>query len=60
VSRKREGGGPNWGEDRQLRELGEQLVDADDAAIDAKAEEVRADPRRLRAFVLDARRRRGA
>jgi len=58
MSRKREGYAANWGTDRVLRQLGEDLVDADDAAIDAKAEELGTDPRRLWAFVLDARRRR--
>jgi hypothetical protein len=60
MSRKREGYAANWGDDRVLRTLGAELVDADDATIEAKAAEVGGDARRLKAFVLDARRRRGA
>lgn len=35
MTRKRDGYAANWGEDRVLRQLGEELVDADDAAIEA-------------------------
>jgi hypothetical protein len=59
VSRKRESAGANWSQDRLLRDEGAKLVDATDEAIEARAEELGADPRRLRAFVLDARRRAG-
>lgn len=61
MSRKRPDGEgpPKWGEQMRLRNEGARLIDADDAAIEARALELGADPRRLRAFVDDARRRRG-
>jgi len=62
MSRKRDDGDgpPKWGEQMRLRAEGERLLDADDETIEARAREVGADPRRLRAFVDDARRRHGS
>lgn len=48
----------NWARDRLLRAAAEDLVDADDAAVAAKASELHVDERELRAFLFDARRRR--
>lgn len=59
MTRKREGSGANWSQDRLLRDEAVKLLDADDAAIEARAVELGVDLRRLRAFVLDARRRAG-
>lgn len=55
MSRKREGDGAHWGEDRLLRAAAAELVDAEDAAIDQRATDLVADPRRLMAFVIAAR-----
>jgi hypothetical protein len=59
MSRKRDDGDgpPKWGEQMRLRAEGERLIGAADAAIEARATELAVDPRRLRAFVDDARRR---
>ncbi len=59
MSRKREDGDgpPNWGEQARLRAEGERLVTAGEHTIEARAAELGVDARRLRAFVLDARRR---
>lgn len=58
MSRKREPMASPWAQDRLLREVAPKLLDADEAAIDAKATELGVDPRRLLAFVNDARGRR--
>lgn len=59
MARRRElAAGPTWAEQVALRTEAEQLVDAGDAAIEARAEDLRVDPRRLRAFVAEARLRR--
>jgi len=59
MSRKRDDGEgpPKWGEQARLRAEGERLLAANDAEIESRAAELAVDPRRLRAFVDDARRR---
>lgn len=52
MSRKRpDGGGPTWAERQRIAREGEALVDADDATIEARADELGVDPRMLRAAV---------
>lgn len=60
MSRKRElSVGPTWAEQVALRRAAEELVDADDEVVEARAKVLDVDPRRLRSFIFDARRRRG-
>ncbi len=49
---------PEWGHERLMRAAAAALLDADDAAIKARAAELRCDSRRLRELVVEARARR--
>lgn len=59
VSRKREPMAANWAQDRLLEETAKHLTEANDEEIEATADDLQVDPRRLIAFVSDIRRRNG-
>jgi len=59
MSRRRElATGPTWAEQVSLRQEAAQLVDASEEVLEARAKVLQIDPRRLRAFVFEARRSR--
>lgn len=62
MARKRDDGAgpPAWGEMVAMRREGASLIDASDEAIAERAAALNVDPRRLIAFVSEARRTRAA
>jgi len=59
MSRKRElATGATWADQVALRQEAAQLLDASEEALEARAIALQIDPRRLRAFVFEARRSR--
>jgi hypothetical protein len=59
MARKRDDGAgpPAWGEQVRMRREAALLVDADDAAVEERAQSLQCEASRLRAFVAEARRR---
>lgn len=60
MARKRDPIPTTWGTDRLIQYAADQLIDADDSAIEARATELKCDVRTLRAYVDGSRLRRRA